>query len=163
MRLRYMAWGGVLLVLGHLCWLQLQAGSAAHAIWDVAAKRVPNRPATPGAVTNETDGNVLLQLVGYARTNQAVEESLFYYYCRTTYVLYPRRLYAAPGPDRLIGTGRDIMLDAFNPDPQWLKAHNVRYELAFGNGNNNGEPRFSRLPENDRSIGTQPIPAGGDR
>ena len=43
------------------------------------------------------DGNVLLKLAGYAKTNPVVENSLSYFYYRTSYALYPRRMYACPG------------------------------------------------------------------
>jgi len=158
------AWAGVLLVLGHLCWLQLQAGSASRAIWAGAASPTAAPPAKRAeALAPDAAGNVLLQLVGYARTNPVVDVSLFYYYCVNTYSLYPRRLYAAPTADQLIRSGRDIMREGFNPDPRWLDEHQVRYVLAFGDGNVNGEPQFrSRPPGHDAASGTQPKPLKGE-
>ena len=99
------------------------------------------------------DGNVLLQLAGYAKTNPAVERSLFYFYFQTTYALYPRRLYAAQA-GCIVNGSDSIMRAKFSPDQQWLKAHQVRYVAAFGNGNIGGAPaRWERLSWNNESTG----------
>ena len=139
----------VMLTLGQLCWLQLRAGSATRAIWGEVTRQMaaahPPRP-TP-ATGQETNGNVWLQLAGYARTNPIVDRSLFFFYFQTTYALYPRRIYAAR-VDQVIISGRDIMHAQFQPDPEWLKAHQVRYVATFGNGNRGGTPpQWEPLPE----------------
>ncbi len=165
---RYAAWGIVLLVLVHLCWLQLQPESELHRTWVFATRSADGRTAmtepdqSDRIARQARDGNVLLKLAGYARTNPAVENSLGYFYFRTSYALYPRRLYAAPA-DRVINDGRDIMRIGFSPGPQWLQAHDVRSVLIFGNDTPGGEtPRLEILQPRDGRAGMQTNKSGGN-
>jgi hypothetical protein len=133
MNLRYAAWVAVLLVLGHLCWLQLRPGSASRYNWTVTTSRAAAGRITqlPGPMANEgVDGNVLLQRAGFARTNLVMENSFFYFYFHTTYALYPHRIFVAPA-DRVINKGLDIMRTEFNPDRHWLEEHHVRYVATY--------------------------------
>lgn len=105
---------------------------------------------------------MLLKLAGYARTNPIVEDSLSFIYYRTSYALYPRRMYVAPA-DTVINNGRDIMQIGFNPGPQWLQAHEVRSMLIFGNDIAGGEPlRLEILPSYDGQAGMQTNKSGGN-
>jgi hypothetical protein len=162
------AWGVVLLVLVHLCWLQLRPESEWHRFRAAAT----NSPASRAAMMEHepsnqidgqaADGNVLLRLAGYAKTNPAVAHSLCYFYFQTSYALYPRRLYAAPA-DQVINCGEDIMLIGFNPDPRWLQAHDVRSVLIFGKDNAGEEtPRLEILPPHDGRAGMQTNQSGGN-
>jgi hypothetical protein len=133
MTLRYAAWVAVLLALGHLCWLQLRPGSASRQNWSALTSRASGGGAThpPGSTADARDGgNVLLVRAGYARTNLATENALFYYYFHTTYALYPRRIFVAPA-DRIVIKGLHIMNTEFNPDRRWLEEHDVRYVATF--------------------------------
>ena len=150
-RFRYAAWGVVLLVLIHLCWLQLRSESELHRIFVVATESATRRAAMMKHEPSDriawpaADGNVLLGLAGYAKTNPVVAHSLGYFYFQTSYALYPRRLYAAPA-DQVINDGRDIMRIGFSPGPQWLQAHDVRSVLIFGKDNAGEEtPRLGNL------------------
>jgi len=106
--------------------------------------------------------NVLLELAGYAKTNPAVQDSLSFIYYRTSYALYPRRMYVAPA-DRVINRGRDIMQTGFSPTPQWLHEHNVGFVLMFGNDDPNGEPlRLAPLPVRENESQTSTQKAGGN-
>jgi hypothetical protein len=162
---RYAAWAVVLLVLGHLCWLQLRTGSAAYGIWAAAASHRASNGTTKreaAAPQAALDGNVLLQLAGYAKTNPVVERSLFYFYFQTTYALYPRRLYAAPA-GCIVNGSDSIMRAKFSPDQQWLKAHQVRYVATFGSGNIGGAPPpWEKLSWNSESTGGPTNQARGD-
>ena len=162
------AWGVVLLALVHLCWLQLRPESELQRFWAVATQS----PASRAAMTNQkqsnwiagqsADGNVLLKLAGYAKTNPAVENSLGYFYFQTSYALYPRRLYAAPA-DQVINGGRDIMRIGFSPSPQWLQAHDVRSVLIFGKDNTDEEtPRLEILPPRDGQVRMPTNKSGGN-
>jgi hypothetical protein len=162
------AWGVVLLVLVHLCWLQLRPESELHRFWTVAT----NSPAGGAAMIEHepssridgqaADGNVLLRLAGYAKTNPAVAHSLCFFYFQTSYALYPKRLYAGSA-DQVINCGEDIMRIGFNPDPQWLQAHDVRSVLIYGK-DNAGEvtPRLEILPSRDGRAGMQSNKRGGN-
>jgi hypothetical protein len=163
----YAAWGIVLLVLVHLCWLQLRPESGWHRIHAVATKSAASRAAGMpeeqwGKIAGPAgNGNGLLKLAGYAKTNLAVENHLSFFYHWTSYALYPRRLYVAP-PDTVINKGRDIMQAAFNPDRQWLQQHDVRFVLMFGNDKPGGEtPRLEILPPIDGEDGMQTNRSGG--
>ena len=165
---RYAAWGIVLLVLVHLCWLQLRPESELHQIYAVATEPPSSRAAmmehdqSDRIARQAGNGNVLLKLAGYAKTNPAVENSLGYFYFRTSYALYPRRLYAAPA-DQVINDGRDIMRIGFSPGPQWLQEHDVRSVLTFGNDTAGGEtPRLEILPPRDGQAGMQTNKSGGN-
>jgi hypothetical protein len=158
---RYAAWGVVLLTLIHLCWLQLRPESELHQFWSVATKYTAGHAAIlehepSGRIAMQaTDGNVLLKLAGYAKTNPAVANSLGYFYFQTSYALYPRRLYAATA-DQVINSGQDIMRIGFSPDPQWLQEHDVRSVLIFGKDNASEEtPRWEILPPWDGQAGVQ--------
>ena len=105
---------------------------------------------------------MLLELAGYATTNPAVENTLGYFYFRAGYALYPRRVFAGPA-DRIINDGRDIMRIGFDPDPQWLQAHDVHFRLTFGDNNTGGEtPRLEILPSPGVSTRMPANPSGGD-
>jgi len=157
---RYAAWGIVLLVLVHLCWLQWRPGSDVRRIFTAAAESAAARPATlpeesfDRIARQAGDANVVLKLAGYARTNPAVENSLGYFYYRTAYALYPRRVYVAPA-DQVINDGGDILRAGFNPSRQWLEEHDVRSALTFGNDHAGGEtPHLEILPRDDGWAGT---------
>jgi hypothetical protein len=165
---RYAAWGVVLLVLVHLCWLQLRPESELHQICAVATQSTARRATMMEHEQSDRiagqagNGNVLLKLAGYAKTNPAVENSLGYFYFRTSYVLYPRRVYAAPA-DQVINNGRDIMRIGFSPGPQWLQEHDVRSVLIFGNDTAGGEtPRLEILQPRDGQAGMQTNKSGGN-
>ena len=167
-RFRYAAWGVVLLVLIHLCWLQLRPESELHRICAVATGSKSRHAAMTeheqsGRIAwQATDGNVLLRLAGYAKTNPVVANSLGYFYFQTSYALYPRRLYAAPA-DQVINDGQDIMRIGFSPDPQWLQAHDVRSVLIFGKDNPGEEtPRLEILQPRDGRAGMQTNISGGN-
>jgi hypothetical protein len=155
------AWGIVLLVLAHLCWLQLRPGSPFHQAYGLATKpasaRVPTRPSGPfDQLAREAgDASVLLELAGPARTNRVFENSLGYFYFQANYVLYPRRLYAAPA-GQVINNGADVMHAGFNPDRQWLQDHNVRSVLTY-DGDHAGEPppHLKILQPDQRETGMQ--------
>ena len=165
---QYVAWGIVLLVLAQLCWWQLRPESEWHRIYTAATESASGRAAmTEHELSNRIarqagDGNVLLKLAGYARTNPVVEHSLGYFYFRTSYVLYPRRLYAAPA-DKVINDGGDIMRIGFSPGPQWLQEHDVRSVLVFGNDNAGGETlRLETLPPRNDPAGMPADKSGGN-
>jgi hypothetical protein len=165
---QYTAWGIVLLALVHLCWLQLRPESELHRFWAVAKQSTPHRMAITvqdqsGRIAGQApDGNVLLKLAGYAKTNPVAANSLAYFYFQTSYALYPRRLYAAPA-DQVINDGQDIMRIGFNPGSQWLQAHDVRSVLIFGNDTAGGEtPRLELLPPRDGQVGMQTNKSGGN-
>jgi len=156
------------LVLVHLCWLQLRPESELHRFCVVAIQSTARRVAmmqqeqSARIAGQAADGNVLLKLAGYAKTNPAVANSLGYFYFRTSYALYPRRLYAAPA-DQVINSGRDIMRIGFSPSPQWLQEHDVRSVLIFGNDTAGGEtPRLEILQPRDGQTGMQTNKSGGD-
>jgi hypothetical protein len=156
---RYAAWGVVLLVLVQLGWRQLRPESELRRVCAMATAAPASRLAVmeeerfDHLASQADDGNVLLKLAGYARTNSAVENTLGYFYFRTTYAMYPRRLFAGPA-DQIINGGRDIMRIGFNPDPQWLQAHDVHYTLTFGDENLGWEtPRLEPLPSPEASSG----------
>jgi hypothetical protein len=165
---QYAAWGIVLLALAHLCWLQLRHDSELRRFCTVARESATRRTATmqhepSGRIAGQApDGNVLLKLAGYAKTNPAVANSLGYFYFQTSYALYPRRLYAATA-DRVINDGRDIMRIGFSPGPQWLQAHDVRSVLIFGNDIPGEEtPRWESLQPRDGQAGMQTNKSGGN-
>jgi hypothetical protein len=163
MNLRYAAWVAVLAVLGHLGWWQLRSGSAFRQIRTMAAKPVAagtTKPLAPVARESD-DGNVLLRLAGYAKTNPAVEKSLESFYYQASYVFYPRRVYAAPA-DQIINNGRDLMRADFHPGRAWLQEHNVRFELTFGNGRANREARWEIQPLDDSEAVGQTNRTGGN-
>jgi hypothetical protein len=108
------------------------------------------------------NGNVLLKLAGYAKTNPVVENSLSFVYFRTSYALYPRRLYVAPA-DQVINNGRDMMRIEFSPSQQWLHEHDVRSVFTFGNDNAGGETlRLEILPPRDDQAGMPTNKSGGN-
>jgi hypothetical protein len=165
---QYAAWGVVLLVLVHLCWLQLRPESELHQICAVATQSTGRR----AAITEHEQfdriarqaghGNVLLKLAGYAKTNPVVANSLGYFYFRTSYTLYPKRVYAAPA-DQVINDGQDIMRIGFSPAPQWLQEHDVRSVLIFGNDIAGGEtPRLEILQPRDGQAGMPTNKSGGN-
>jgi len=164
---QYAAWGVVLLVLAHLCWLQLRPESEWRRFHAMAAQTTDRRAAIPEhepvRIANRTDnGNVLLKLAGYAKTNPVVENSLGYFYFQTCYTLYPRRVYAGPS-DQVINDGRDIMRIGFSPDPQWLQEHDVRSVFIFGNDTAGGNPpRLEMLPSGNGQAGVQTNKSGGN-
>ena len=165
---QYAAWGIVLLALVHLCWLQLHPESELRRFRAVARKSTNRHTAMmvqdqSGRIAGQApDGNVLLKLAGYAKTNPVVANSLAYFYFQNSYALYPRRLYAAPA-DRVINDGQDIMRIGFNPGPQWLQAHDVRSVLIFGNDTPGGEsPRWENLQPHDGQAGMQTNKSGGN-
>ena len=165
---QYAAWGIVLLVLVHLCWLQLRPESELHRFWAVARKSTTRRVAImehepSGRIAGQpADGNVLLKLAGYAKTNPVVANSLGYFYFQTSYALYPRRVYAAPA-DQVINDGRDIIRIGFSPGPQWLQEHDVRSVLIFGNDTAGGEtPRWESLQPRDGQARMQTNKSGGN-
>jgi len=107
------------------------------------------------------DGNTLLKLAGYAKTNPVVANSLGYFYFRTSYLLFPRRLFAAPA-GQVINDGNDIMRIGFSPGQQWLQQHDVRSVLIFGNDFPGEEtPRLEPLPPQEGHDTTQPAGTGG--
>jgi hypothetical protein len=155
----------VLLALVHLGWLQLRPGSAFRQTWTAAANSGAGRTTQPDASLADAgdDGNLLLQLAGYTKTNRVIEKSIFYYYFHTTYALYPRRLYVAPA-DKIIISGLDIMDARFHPDPNWLREHQVRYRATFGGSAAGGTVSpWETPPPDDGTSGTQTNRAGGDR
>jgi hypothetical protein len=165
---RYAAWGIVLVTLVHLCWRQSRPDSELHRICAFASQSPASRVALmpyeqldrmAGQIEN---GNVWLQLAGYAKTNPVVENSLSFTYFRTSYALYPRRLYAAPA-DMVINDGRDIMRAEFSPGPQWLQEHDVGSVIIFGNDNAGGETlRLEALPPRDHQAGMPATKSGGN-
>jgi hypothetical protein len=164
----YAAWGVVLLVLAHLCWLQWRPESELRQIHAAATKSAARRaPAMPEEQWEQIagpagQGNALLQLAGYARTNPAVEKHLDFFYHWTSYALYPRRVYAAPA-DTVINDGQDIMRAAFHPDRQWLQEHDVRFVLTFGHDHPGEEtPQLQILPPPAGQTGTPTNRAGGN-
>jgi len=165
---RYAAWGVVLLVLVHLCWLQLRPESELHQIYAFATQSTASRTALMqyeqlDRIADQTgNGNVLLKLAGYAKTNPVVENSLSFVYFRTSYALYPRRIYAAPA-DQVINNGRDMMRIEFSPSQQWLHEHDVRSVFTFGNDNAGGETlRLEILPPRDDQAGMPTNKSGGN-
>ena len=165
---QYAAWGVVLLALVHLCWLQLRPESELHRFFAVAAESSTRRAAMleheqSGRIAGQApDGNILLRLAGYAKTNPVVANSLGYFYFQTSYALYPRRVYAATA-DKVINNGQDIMRIGFNPDPQWLQAHDVRSVLIFGKDNASEEtPRLEILQPPDHQARMQANKPGGN-
>ena len=155
-------------MLVHLCWLQLRPESELHQFCAVATGSTARRAAmmqheqSDRIAGQAVDGNVLLKLAGYAKTNPVVANSLGYFYFRTSYTLYPRRLYAAPA-DQVINSGRDIMRIGFNPGPQWLQEHDVRSVLIFGNDTAGEEtPRLEILQPRDGQAGMQTNKSGGN-
>jgi len=165
---RYAAWGVVLLVLVHLCWLQLRPESELHQIYAFATQSTASRAALMqyeqlDRIADQTgNGNVLLKLAGYAKTNPVVENSLSFVYFRTSYALYPRRIYAAPA-DQVINNGRDMMRIEFSPSQQWLQEHDVRSVFTFGNDNAGGETlRLEILPPRDDQAGMPTNKSGGN-
>lgn len=165
---RYAAWGVVLLVLVHLCWLQLRPESELHQIYAFATQSTASRTALMqyeqlDRIADQTgNGNVLLKLAGYAKTNPVVENSLSFVYFRTSYALYPRRLYVAPA-DQVINNGRDMMRIEFSPSQQWLHEHDVRSVFTFGNDNAGGETlRLEILPPRDDQAGMPTNKSGGN-
>jgi len=165
---QYAAWGIVLLALIHLCWLQLRPESELHRFWAVARDSTTPRTAMlvhdqSGRIAGQApDGNVLLKLAGYAKTNPVAANSLAYFYFQTSYALYPRRVYAGTA-DQVINDGQDIMRVGFSPGPQWLQAHDVRSVLIFGNDTAGGEtPRWERLQPRDGQTGVQTNKSGGN-
>ena len=164
---RYAAWGVVLLVLVHLCWLQLRPESELHQIRAFATHSTASRTAIMqyeqlDRMAGQTgNGNVLLKLAGYAKTNPVVENYLSFVYYRTSYALYPRRMYVAPA-DQVINNGRDIMRIEFNPSQQWLQEQDVRSVFTFGNDNAGGEMlRLEILPPRDDPAGMPANKSGG--
>ena len=133
----YIARGGVLLVLLHLCWLQLQPKSECHRLYAMATKSAAFRSTIMqyeqlDRIANQTgDGNVLLKLTEQVKTNPDATDFLCLVYYRTCYVLYPRRLYVGPA-DIVINGGRAIMQAEFNPSQQWLEEHDVHFVLNLG-------------------------------
>ena len=165
---QYAAWGVVLLALVHLCWLQLRPESEWHRFHAVTTKSITRPTAmmvhdqSDRIAGQPVDGNVLLKLAGYAKTNPVVANSLAYFYFQNSYALYPRRLYAATA-DQVINDGQDIMRIGFGPGPQWLQAHDVRSVLIFGNDTAGGEtPRWERLQPRDGQAGMQTNKSGGN-
>jgi hypothetical protein len=165
---RYAAWGVVLLVLIHLCWLQLRPESELHQICAFVTQSTASRAAMTqyeqlDRMADRTgNGNVLLKLAGYAKTNPVVENSLSFVYYRTSYALYPRRLYVAPA-DQVINNGRDIMRSEFSPSQQWLQEHDVRSVFTFGNDNAGGEAlRLEILPSRHNQAGMPTDKSGGN-
>jgi len=166
-RFQRIAWAVVLLVLAQLCWLQLRPESASRrfcaTIMESPAQRTAKVEQEPSdrIARQVGNGNALLKLAGYARTNPAVANSLGYFYFRMSYLLYPRQLFAAPA-GQVINDGNDIMRIGFSPGPQWLQQHDVRSVLIFGN-NFPGEetPRWEPLPPQDSHNATQPAGIGG--
>ena len=165
----YVAWGTVLLVLVHLCWLQLSAGSelrrftAILTTGEAGAGELDANEYCDRLVNqaNVDDGSVLLRFVGYTAGNgrDGYVASLLYY--RAGYILYPRRVYAAP-EERIINQGRDILQAEFNPDLPWLRAHNVRSILTLrkdASGNQVAECEI--IEPGEDSPGTQTGGAGG--
>ena len=162
-----MAWSLVLLVLAHLCWLQLRLGSPLRQAYILAtqsgsARIITTRPSEAfGQIARETgDGNVFLELAGCARTNRCFENSLGYFYFRANYALYPRQLYVAPA-GAVINNGTDIMRAGFVPDRQWLQDHNIRSVLTY-DGKDGGEtPQLEFLQHDQHGAGIKANPAGG--
>jgi hypothetical protein len=166
---RYAAWGIVLLVLVHLCWLQLRPESELHRILAFATQSPASRAALMpyeqlDRIAGQTgNGNVLLKLAGYAKTNPVVENSLSFVYFRTSYALYPRRVYAAPA-DKVINNGRDIMQTDFDPGPEWLQAHGVRSVLVFGSDKaGGGTLRVEILPPQNDQAGMSAGKSGDNK
>lgn len=164
----YAARGIVLLALAHLCWLQLSPESEWHRFWAVATEPATRRMAgmerkpSDRVAGPSVDGNVLLRLAGYAKTNPVVANSLGYFYFRAGYDYYPIRVYAAAA-DQVVNNGQDIMRIVFSPDRQWLQAHAVRSVLMFGNDTAGGNtPRLEMLPPRDGQDGTQTNLPGGN-
>jgi hypothetical protein len=162
----YAAWGVVLLALAHLCWLQLRPESEWHRFRVVAATFTTRRAAmkkhepSDGIDWQASEGNAVLQLAGYAKTNPVVENTLSYIYYRASYDLYPRRIYVAPA-DKVVNNGLDILRIGFSPDPQWLQTHDVRSVLTYGNGNGGNDMlRLDVLPSSNGQAGRQSNPQG---
>ena len=156
------------MVLIHLGWLQLQPGSELHRLCAFATQSPASRAALMpyeqlDRITGQTvNGNVLLKLAGYAKTNPVVENSLSFAYFRASYALYPKRIYAAPA-DQVINNGRDIMRIGFNPSPQWLQEHDVRSVFTFGNDNAGGETlRLEILSPRNDQAGMSADKSGGN-
>jgi hypothetical protein len=165
---QHAAWGIVLLALVHLCWLQLRSESELRRFLIVARESTASRAAMmvqdqSGRIAGPApDGNVLLKLAGYAKTNPVAANSLAYFYFQTSYALYPRRVYAGTA-DQVINDGHDIMRIEFSPGPQWLQEHNVRSVLIFGNDTRGGKtPRWESLQPRDGPTRMQTNKSGGN-
>jgi hypothetical protein len=164
----YIAWAGVLLVLAHLCWLQLQPKSECHQRYAMATKSAVFRATITqyepfDRIANQTrDGNLWLKVTGEAKTNPGATDLLCLVYYRTSYVLYPRRLYVGPA-DFIINGGRAIMQVEFNPSQQWLQEHDVRFVLYPGI-NQPGQGMYLKLqPVDDGKAGAYTNQTGGNR
>lgn len=165
---KYAAWGIVLLALIHLCWLQLQRRSEAHVFYAIVTKSTVGHAAKmhfeeldqiAGRMSN---GNVLLKLADFAKTNPVGSNSLGNFYFRTCYTLYPRRLYAASS-DKVINDGSEIIRIGFSPTPKWLQERDVRYALTFGNNSVVGKmPQLEILQPRERESGMQTNKPGGN-
>jgi len=165
---QYAAWGVVLLVLVHLCWLQLRPESELHQICAVATQSTASRAAMmqyeqSDRIADRTgNGNMLLKLAGDAKTNPVVENPLSFIYYRISYALYPRRMYVAPA-DKVINNGWDIMRIEFNPSQQWLQEHDVRFVLTLDSDNaGKATLRLEILPPRDGQAGMPAARSGGN-
>jgi hypothetical protein len=168
MNLRYAVWGIVLLTLVHLCWLQSQPGSGLRSLYAVTIRSSSSHTALApfqqlDRITGQTtNANVLLLLAGGARTNSAVENSLSFTYFRANYILYPRRMYAAPA-HTVINRGGDIQRLDFNPDRQWLQSHDIHWVLTLGRDSAGGAMvRLEPFPPPDNPAGVSAGKTGGN-
>lgn len=166
---QYAAWAVMLLTLVHLCWLQLRPESDLRRLCAFAMRSPASRTALMpyqqlDQIAEQTrNGNLLLKLAGYAKTNPVVENSLSFVCFRTSYDLYPRRIFTAPA-DKVINNGQDIMRAEFDPGPQWLKEHDVRSVLIYGNDNTSGRTlRLEILPPRDVPAGMSTEKPGGNK
>jgi hypothetical protein len=77
------------------------------------------------------EGNLALGFQGYsaARADDANFAARLFF--RSTYTLYPQRVYPAVPDDTLINTGDDILLATAPPTRDWLGAHNIRMIAVF--------------------------------
>jgi hypothetical protein len=167
-RSQFAAWGAALLALIHLCWLQLRPESELHRIYAFATRSSGSRAAImqyeqlDQVATHAGSDNVLLKLAGHAKTNPVVENTLSFIYFRSSYALYPRRMYVGPD-DQVVNNGRDIMRIGFNPGQQWLQEHDVRAALTFGNENADGESlRLEILSPHAEEPGISTGKSGGN-
>ncbi|MGD0812747.1 MAG: hypothetical protein ABSA83_04020 [Verrucomicrobiota bacterium] len=141
----FTAWGVVLLVLAHLCWMQLRPESKLRQICAMTMGpgthvAMPERNSIDRIVQATGKDNLLLTFAWDAETNPIVKSDPSSIYYQTCYALYPRRVYVAPA-DKIINNGLDILQAKFHPSLQWLQERDVRFVLTFGT-NALGQPRL---------------------
>jgi hypothetical protein len=132
---RLAAWLVVIAGVLNVCFLQIPHGSELRqALALLRSKHGPQKSEYAWCdellkLPNGSVGNIWLDL-GPLRTNQYTDEYLGMIYFRANYVLYPTRLYAAPS-NHVINGGSDFSRNSPEPTSQWLRDHDVRFELTI--------------------------------